>query len=39
MKTARLKSGHEMQVSAFCEIGDYVEIDTRTGEYKSRVKR
>lgn len=39
MKVARLKSGHEMQVSAFCEIGDYVEIDTRTGEYKSRVKR
>jgi len=39
MKTARLNSGHEMQVSAFCEIGDFVEIDTRTGEYKSRVKR
>ena len=39
MKTARLKSGHEMQVSAFCEIGDFVELDTRTGEYKSRVKR
>ena len=38
MKTARLNSGHEMQVSAFCEIGDYVEIDTRTGEYKSRIK-
>ena len=39
MKTARLKSGKEMSVSAFCEIGDFVEIDTRTGEYKSRVKR
>ncbi len=38
MKTARLKSGHEMQVSDFCEIGDFVEIDTRTGEYKSRIK-
>ncbi|RFQ09345.1 elongation factor P, partial [Pseudomonas sp. ATCC 13867] len=25
-------------VSAFCEIGDSIEIDTRTGEYKSRVK-
>lgn len=39
MKTARLNSGHEMQVSAFCEIGDFVEIDSRTGEYKSRIKR
>lgn len=38
MKTARLNNGAELQVSAFCEIGDYIEIDTRTGEYKSRVK-
>ena len=38
MKTARLKNGAELQVSAFCEIGDSIEIDTRTGEYKSRVK-
>ena len=39
MKTARLNSGYELSVSSFCEIGDSVEIDTRTGEYKSRVKR
>lgn len=39
MKTARLNSGYELSVSSFCEIGDWVEIDTRTGEYKSRVKR
>ncbi|MDX1490311.1 MAG: elongation factor P [Pseudohongiellaceae bacterium] len=39
MKTARLQSGHELQVSDFCEIGDFVEIDTRTGEYKSRIKK
>lgn len=38
-KTARLNNGHELQVSAFCEIGDFIEIDTLTGEYKSRVKR
>jgi elongation factor P len=38
MKTARLNNGAELQVSAFCEIGDSIEIDTRTGEYKSRVK-
>ena len=37
MKTARLKNGAELQVSAFCEIGDSIEIDTRTGEYKKRV--
>jgi elongation factor P len=38
MKTAKLSNGFEMQVSGFCEIGDSVEIDTRTGEYKSRIK-
>ncbi len=38
MKTARLSTGAELQVAAFCEIGDAIEIDTRTGEYKSRVK-
>src|SRR5690554_400606 len=38
MKTARLSTGHELQVSSFCEIGDSIEIDTCTGEYKSRVK-
>jgi len=38
MKVARLNNGAELQVSAFCEIGDSIEIDTRTGEYKSRVK-
>lgn len=39
MKTARLGTGYELQVSAFCEIGDQIEIDTRTNEYKTRVKR
>ena len=38
MKTAKLNNGYEMSVSGFCEIGDSVEIDTRTGEYKSRIK-
>lgn len=38
MKTARLNSGAELQVASFCEIGDFIEIDTRTGEYKARVK-
>jgi elongation factor P len=27
----------ELPVAAFCEIGDKIEIDTRTGEFKRRV--
>ena len=38
MKPAKLATGHELQVPAFCEIGDKIEIDTRTDEYRSRVK-
>lgn len=36
MKTARLTNGFEIQVAAFVEIGDKVEIDTRTAEFKKR---
>ncbi len=39
MKNAKIKpSGFEVSVPAFVEIGDKIEIDTRTSEYKSRVK-
>ncbi|MFN3885077.1 MAG: elongation factor P [Rhodocyclaceae bacterium] len=39
MKPARIKpSGMEVMVPIFVEIGDKIEIDTRTGEYKGRVK-
>lgn len=39
MKAARIKpTGYEIQVPAFVEIGDKVEIDTRTAEYRNRVK-
>jgi elongation factor P len=39
MKPARLKgTGFELPVPAFVEIGDKIEIDTRTNEYRSRVK-
>lgn len=39
MKPARIRpTGFEIAVPAFVEIGDRVEIDTRTGEYRSRVK-
>ena len=38
MKPAKLSNGTEVKVADFCEIGDWIEIDTRTGEYKSRAK-
>jgi len=39
LKPARIKpTGFEVQVPAFVNIGDKIEIDTRTGEYKNRVK-
>ena len=39
MKPARIKpTSHTIQVPAFVEIGDKIEIDTATGEYKNRVK-
>ena len=39
LKPARVKpTGFEVQVPAFVETGDRIEIDTRTGEYRSRVK-
>ena len=36
MKTESLKNGQEVQVAAFVEIGEKIEIDTRTGEFKKR---
>jgi len=39
MKPARIKpTGYEVSVPAFVEIGDKIEIDTATGEYRNRVK-
>lgn len=39
LKPARIKpTGYEVQVPAFVQIGDRIEIDTRTGEYRNRVK-
>lgn len=36
LKPARLLNGTIVQVAAFVEIGDNIEIDTRTGEFKKR---
>ena len=38
MKPATISTGFELMVAAFVEIGDKIEIDTRTDEYKNRVK-
>lgn len=38
MKPAKIATGFELSVPLFCEIGDRIEIDTRTLEYRSRVK-
>ena len=38
MKIAKLNTGFEISVPAFVEIGDKIEIDTRTDEYRSRSK-
>ena len=35
-KTARLSNGFELQVAAFIDIGEKIEIDTRTFEFKKR---
>jgi len=36
MKPAKINTGFELPVPLFCDIGDKIEIDTRTGEYRSR---
>ena len=38
LKPAKLTTGFEVQVPLFCSTGDKIEIDTRTGEYRSRTK-
>ncbi|MCA1937070.1 elongation factor P [uncultured Azonexus sp.] len=38
MKPAKISTGFELPVPAFVEIGDKIEIDTRTDEYRSRSK-
>jgi elongation factor P len=39
MKPARIApTNFEVSVPAFVEIGDKIEVDTRTGEYRNRVK-
>src|SRR5688572_3355145 len=38
LKPARLQTGFEIPVPLFCATGDKIEINTLTGEYRSRTK-
>lgn len=38
MKPARISTGFQLPVPLFVSIGDKIEIDTRTAEYRNRVK-
>ena len=38
IKPAKIATGFELMVPLFCDSGDKIEIDTRTLEYKNRVK-
>jgi elongation factor P len=38
LKPAQIVTGFNIPVPLFVEIGDKIEVDTRTGEYKSRSK-
>ncbi len=38
MKPAKLETGAEINVPLFVDEGDFLKVDTRTGEYVERVK-
>lgn len=38
LKQAKISTNFELMVPLFCETGDKIEIDTKTFEYKNRVK-
>ncbi len=38
LKPSKISTGYEISVPLFCATGDKIEIDTRTGEYRSRTK-
>ena len=38
LKPAKLETGYQVQVPLFCNIGETIRIDTRSGEYVERVK-
>lgn len=38
-KPATISNGYQLQVPLFCQIGDKIKIDTRTGEYLERANK
>ena len=38
-KPAKIDSGYELRVPLFINVGDWIRIDTRTGEYTDRVSK
>lgn len=38
-KPAKVEGGYELQVPLFINVGDWIRIDTRTGEYADRVAK
>ncbi len=39
MKPAKLDTGYEIMIPLFCDIGEWIRVDTRDGTYKERVKK
>ncbi len=39
LKPATVETGAEVRVPLFCDTGDFIKIDTTTGEYIERVKK
>lgn len=39
MKPAKIDTGAEVMVPLFCNVDDWIKIDTRTGEYVERIKK
>jgi elongation factor P len=39
MKPATIDTGVEVRVPLFIDTGDWIKVDTRTGEYSERLKK
>lgn len=39
LKPAKLDTGYDIMIPLFCDIGEWIRVDTRDGTYKERVKK
>jgi len=39
LKPATIDTGAQVMVPLFCNVGDWIKVDTRTGEYVERIKK